>query len=69
MYLYGNVKGKVLAVESSKNDRTFLRIFDGKGLVNVFLKDGKSNKYGVGDSVDIPVLISVKGKAYIEAVE
>ena len=68
MYLSGNVKGRVLSIESSKNGRVFLKVFDGKSLINVFLKNSK-NTYKVDDVVDIPVSINVKGQAYIEAVE
>jgi hypothetical protein len=60
LYLRGIVEGDVVDVKMGKN-MTYLKVYDGKGLVTVFVQDGK---YSVGDVVSIPVLIKTD-KAFI----
>ena len=60
MYLRGVVEGDVIDVKKGKN-MNYLKVYDGKGLVTVFVKD---DKYSVGDVVSISVLIKTD-KAFI----
>jgi hypothetical protein len=60
LYIRGVVEGNVIDVKNGEK-MTYLKIYDGKGLVTVFVQDGK---YSVGDVVSIPVLIKTD-KAFI----
>lgn len=60
LYIKGVVEGNVIDVKIGKK-MTCLKIYDGKGLVTVFVQNGK---YSVGDVVSIPVLIRTD-KAFI----
>jgi hypothetical protein len=35
----GNVEGVVMAIKKTKKDKTYIQVYDGDKLVNVFLKD------------------------------
>jgi hypothetical protein len=60
LYIRGVVEGSVIDVRNGKK-MTYLKVYDGKGLVTVFVQDGK---YSVGDVVSIPVMIKTD-KAFI----
>jgi hypothetical protein len=60
LYIKGVVEGNVIDVKNGK-EMTYLKVYDGKGLVTVFVQDGK---YSVGDVVSIPVLVKTD-KAFI----
>lgn len=60
LYIRGVVEGNVIDVKNGKK-MTYLKVYDGKGLVTVFVQDGK---YSVGDVVSIPVLVKTD-KAFI----
>lgn len=60
LYIRGVVEGNVIDVKNGKK-MTYLKVYDGKGLVTVFVQDGE---YSVGDVVSIPVLVKTD-KAFI----
>lgn len=60
LYIKGVVEGNVIDVKNGEK-MTYLKVYDGKGLVTVFVKDGK---YSVGDIVSIPVFVKTN-KAFI----
>ena len=58
MVFYTRIKGKVIDEKVSSKGKKYIKVYNGKNLLNVFV--GEDSVYNVGDDVDINCVLYTK---------